>query len=379
MGKALLSKNQLVEYKRFLPGHSASEVIEMVRSKWRVNLTLRQVYELNYRNGIRSGRYEQCFGTAKPTLSPKFHCVHAEQYEVGRVRIRSMSSKTRPNRSPVVSVKVAKGKWALNHWRIWEAVNGPIPKGHKIIFLDGNTLNYSLTNLAMVSDAEALVMNDQHLFAKNKELTRSGIAVARVLAQTHKLKRRKVLQVTWKDIDYENVYPHMYQVNESGQIRRVLYFPPYEQKGPTLLSTRMTAGGQVSINLMTDTGKKKVVGVARLVAATFHCKEYERTAPVLGSRLIVVHRDGDVSNNHSDNLIWRSRSEKRIELLKEKHKHRERDSIILSLDENKQPVAFYHSLAEAARIAGTSAGNMDRAMMNGLMVDGYFWKSIPKG
>lgn len=191
MGKALLSKNQLVEYKRFLPGHSASEVIEMVRSKWRVNLTLRQVYELNYRNGIRSGRYEQCFGTAKPTLSPKFHCVHAEQYEVGRVRIRSMSSKTRPNRSPVVSVKVAKGKWALNHWRIWEAVNGPIPKGHKIIFLDGNTLNYSLTNLAMVSDAEALVMNDRHLFTKNKQLTKSGIAIAQVVARTHKLKRKK--------------------------------------------------------------------------------------------------------------------------------------------------------------------------------------------
>jgi hypothetical protein len=47
---------------------------------------------------------------------------------------------------------------------IWEQVHGPIPKAHKIIFKDRNTLNCNLDNLEMVSNAELLTRNSAHRF-----------------------------------------------------------------------------------------------------------------------------------------------------------------------------------------------------------------------
>lgn len=47
-----------------------------------------------------------------------------------------------------------KGKKALLHHVIWTEHNGPIPPGHKIIFKDGNHLNWGIENLQMVTNSE---------------------------------------------------------------------------------------------------------------------------------------------------------------------------------------------------------------------------------
>lgn len=62
-----------------------------------------------------------------------------------------------------VQVKVADGK--LNHnWKqknrwIWEQNNGPIPKGCVIEFIDGDTRNFDLSNLRMVTRKENILNN----------------------------------------------------------------------------------------------------------------------------------------------------------------------------------------------------------------------------
>ncbi|EPC79142.1 Phage protein, partial [Lacticaseibacillus paracasei subsp. paracasei Lpp37] len=63
--------------------------------------------------------------------------------------------------------------------------------GYKTVFLDGNSLNFSITNLALVTDAEFLIMNEKHLISSDKQVTRSGIELARLLSKTHQIKRRK--------------------------------------------------------------------------------------------------------------------------------------------------------------------------------------------
>lgn len=47
-----------------------------------------------------------------------------------------------------------KGKHFLVHRLIWEAFNGPIPKGYDIDHLDGNPANNNLNNLEMVTHKE---------------------------------------------------------------------------------------------------------------------------------------------------------------------------------------------------------------------------------
>ena len=60
-----------------------------------------------------------------------------------------------------------------------------------LIFLDGNKQNIELSNLKLVSRAEDLIMNTNKLFTKDKELTNSGVLIAKVINKTNKLGGKK--------------------------------------------------------------------------------------------------------------------------------------------------------------------------------------------
>lgn len=49
--------------------------------------------------------------------------------------------------------------WKHKHRVVWEKVNGPIPKGHKIVFLDGDKNNISIDNLKIVSSGALAIVN----------------------------------------------------------------------------------------------------------------------------------------------------------------------------------------------------------------------------
>ena len=87
-------------------------------------------------------------------------------------------------------VKVAMpNKWQLKHHIVWEAVNGPIPKGHLIIFGDGDRKNFDVNNLICITRAELAVLNQKHLIFDNADATRAGLLLTRLIKQTAKLKR----------------------------------------------------------------------------------------------------------------------------------------------------------------------------------------------
>lgn len=86
--------------------------------------------------------------------------------------------------------------WAFEHRLIWEAANGPQPKGTAIVFIDGNTDNLSLDNLACVTRAELARLNQlgwRHL--RSPEARQAMIAEARLLTQAHR--RARELGLTW--------------------------------------------------------------------------------------------------------------------------------------------------------------------------------------
>ncbi|MEN6630020.1 MAG: HNH endonuclease signature motif containing protein [Sulfuricella sp.] len=53
-------------------------------------------------------------------------------------------------------------RWRGEHIVVWEAANGPLPKGHAICFKDGNRLNCELANLECVSRAALMARNTVH-------------------------------------------------------------------------------------------------------------------------------------------------------------------------------------------------------------------------
>lgn len=56
-------------------------------------------------------------------------------------------------------VKIAERRWRQKHQVIWEKQYGPIPKGHIIVFRDGNPNNFRIENLECISQAENLYRN----------------------------------------------------------------------------------------------------------------------------------------------------------------------------------------------------------------------------
>jgi hypothetical protein len=96
----------------------------------------------------------------------------------------------RVNGEGYVDVKIADpNKWRSKHILIWEKENGPVPKGHVIIFGDGNRLNLELDNLILVSRKQLAILNKNNLIQKDADLTRTGIIVADIYRKINEQKK----------------------------------------------------------------------------------------------------------------------------------------------------------------------------------------------
>lgn len=52
-----------------------------------------------------------------------------------------------------------KGRWKLVHVIEWEAVHGPVPAGHLVVFKSKDKRDFSLDNLELISRAENMQRN----------------------------------------------------------------------------------------------------------------------------------------------------------------------------------------------------------------------------
>ena len=69
--------------------------------------------------------------------------------------------------------KVGK-KWLLKHVLLYEAEHGKVEKGEVVIFKDGNTLNFDLSNLEKLTRKELLKANG-HQYSKQPENIKPAI------------------------------------------------------------------------------------------------------------------------------------------------------------------------------------------------------------
>lgn len=91
-----------------------------------------------------------------------------------------------------IKIKTADpNKWELKHRVVWRKVNGEIPKSHAILFADGNIRNFELDNLILVSRAELAVINKNKLTFKDKNLTETGVNIARLMLKTSQKQKVK--------------------------------------------------------------------------------------------------------------------------------------------------------------------------------------------
>jgi hypothetical protein len=109
----------------------------------------------------------------------KFHTGTLEKYPIN----------TEHEQGGYIRVKTGPRRWRNKHVLIWEAANGPVPKGCAVIFADGNKRNFALENLLLVSKGEFGMLNHEGLISGDAEQTKTGLALAKLTLIIHKRKR----------------------------------------------------------------------------------------------------------------------------------------------------------------------------------------------
>lgn len=87
-------------------------------------------------------------------------------------------------------IKIADpNKWKTKHVLLWEELNGKVPKGHCIIFVDGDKNHIDIDNLTKVSRSELAVLNKRRFSAEHNELKPALITLTKLECLTNKLAR----------------------------------------------------------------------------------------------------------------------------------------------------------------------------------------------
>lgn len=188
----------------YIPGHTYREIVEAYNERFAEPITKSRVksYIGNYKlNTGRTGQFEKghvpynkglkrgSFGRMAQTQFKTGHMPHNTKplgYERitkdGYVEVKIKMRPSHPN---------CNDNFKAKHRIVWEEANGPIPEGYKVIFLDGDKRNVSLSNLALVSNAEKLQMTRLNLHSNNREITKTGVLIARAGVITNKKRSKK--------------------------------------------------------------------------------------------------------------------------------------------------------------------------------------------
>lgn len=166
------------------PGHHYSEIQELMNKKFNSDFTLNQIkgavgrYKLNtgFNGQFQKGSTPANKGT-KGLTSANRTSFYKGQPPTNYKPIGS----ERVTKDGYIQIKISDpNKWELKHRVIWEKENGPLPRGHAIIFADGNKLNLDINNFILVTRAQLLIMNTKNLKKNDRELTKVGVNIARV-------------------------------------------------------------------------------------------------------------------------------------------------------------------------------------------------------
>ena len=179
-------------------GISTRELTDKVNSRFGTDYIVSQLDSFKGNNKLNSGLNGQfkkghishnkgkkgcCPAGSEKGWFKKGH-VSANKLPVGSERIDSKDG--------YLLVKVAEpNKWKLKHRVLWEQHNGPIPKGHIVIFLDSDISKLDINNLACISKSESLTLNRMGLRCDDANLTETGVLIAKVIEAGNKKKSTK--------------------------------------------------------------------------------------------------------------------------------------------------------------------------------------------
>lgn len=186
-------------------GIALKELTRRFNKKFNLNVTEKAIAnrknKLGLKSGIVGGQFQK--GQVSWNKGKKWDDYMSKESQKNQKKTQFKKGNVPANHRPIWSERINKdgyvkikieepNKWEYKNRYIYEQIHGKIPKGHKVIFADGNNRNFDLDNLVLVSKSELLIINRNGLYTKNKELTKSGCLVAKVIDKTRKINKEKI-------------------------------------------------------------------------------------------------------------------------------------------------------------------------------------------
>lgn len=199
MIKHIYTYDQNQYLKENVKGISLKELTKRFNKRFNLNLSESAIanrkHKLNLSSGIVGGQFKK--GHKPMNKGKKWKDYMSEEGQLKSLKTAFKKGNIPHNHRIVGSERITKNgyieikisepnKWQLKHRYVYEKEYGEIPKGFNLIFLDGDRQNIKLDNLKLVSKAEDLIMNNNKLFNKNKEITNTGTIIAKVINETRK-------------------------------------------------------------------------------------------------------------------------------------------------------------------------------------------------
>lgn len=194
MEKHRFTPEQIEFIKTNVVGNGRAELTTLFNNRFQMRLGKNQITAFVKNNKLNSG----LDGRFKPGSIPfnkgkKGACGwEPTQFKKGNKPWNYKPVGTeRVNCDGYVDVKIADpNKWRAKHVLIWEAANGQIPKGHALVFADGDKLHVSLDNLILVTRGQLARLNQNHLIQNDPELTKSGVIIADIITKCAERKKQ---------------------------------------------------------------------------------------------------------------------------------------------------------------------------------------------
>ena len=171
-------------------GSTYKEITKKMNDKFEYNFSEEQVKGMMYRNKLTTGTggYFKKGSTPWNKGLKGYMGANKTSFKKGTIP---------PNQVPIGTESITKGgyikvkvgepnKWKLKQRYIYEQHYGEIPNNYNVIFADGNKMNFGIDNLIAVSKAEMLILNNNNLRFEDKELTKVGVNIAKVIDKAKK-------------------------------------------------------------------------------------------------------------------------------------------------------------------------------------------------
>ena len=182
-------KNYILEIYK---GKTCKEIVAFVNDKFKANHKWQEVEKFKNNNHLRSeinckfkkgmephnkGKKWDEYLTKEQQEKARKTC-----YKKGNIPVLAKKiGEERITSGGYIEIKIDNNKWESKHRIVYEEAHGKIPKGMNLIFADGNKLNLELDNLLLVTDNELLRMNRNNLIKEDKDLTKSGLALTKLM------------------------------------------------------------------------------------------------------------------------------------------------------------------------------------------------------